>query len=541
MTLAAEQAERLDLEFYVTSARWAFDLPAYEAFHWLVFHHVLMEHEKRNLGAYFDEWAKEKATGAKGVLNKAARGLFKSTDSDGFLLFTIGHFPWLSHLIVQARDDDAQKTGGFIADTIESNAGWKQVFPSVVPDKERGWSQNGYHVKDTSVSYDEWVQRCMGDHKRDPSFMSVSVQAGAIGSHPTGILLMDDIHDSKNTLSLAEMDKAQKIVKADIIPTMNRPGRKPMMVVAYTPWKPDDTYALLERTGIFTQLVTPAFRELSEDEFDPANPKHAHFDGRAVDLTCPEVYPVAVLEQQMRLLGKREFARQLLCNLEVGKGESLTYYPYIPTGSEWELPVAGGADPTTTEPDRYEEGKKRSYFALAFVAKLPQGGAVVLDGILEQCSHTDALNYLLGAQSRFPHYMFTMVENAGVGAAFFQLARRDLRLRVVESDLKLLETDKGVKSKDDRILQMSKWMEDGTIKIAARDTPFLNALRYLFEHFWELRKNDPNKAWDAGDATYQALKAFPELLISQQIPTTLPERGQAKRMGLGSAWNSIGT
>lgn len=547
-----EQLRALGLEANGQIARENFDLGSYQAFHWCIFEHDLEPHELENLAAYFEEWHRPSVEGARGVLNKAGRGLFKSTDSGGFLLFAIGHYPHLSHMIIQARDDDAQKTGKLIADTIESNIGWRSCFPSIVPDPDRGWSQNGYNVKDMSVAYEDWVQKVMSDHKRDSTFMSVSVQAGAIGSHPTGVLLLDDIHDTKNTESLAEMAKVIKTVKADIIPTMTRPGRKPLMVMAYTPWKSDDAYAMLEASGIFRQLITPAFVEINDEDYVKGHPNYAVFPwekkvgdqtfrGDKVYLTCPKVYSAKALEQQMKILGKREFARQLLCRLDVGKGESLPYYSYVLTGNELEYPMTGGCDPAGVEADKIEEGNKRSFFALAYVARLPQGGALVLDGVLEQCSHNDGQNYILGAQNRFPQWTFTMIESAGIGAAFFQLCRRDQRLVVVESNLKGLDEGR-ITGKYDRILQMAKWFENGTIKIAARSTPFLDNLRYLFEHFYELNKNTPHPAWDAGDATYHALKGIPEILQMQALPMDLPKpgRGMTRQNSLGSVWNSLG-
>ena len=541
--LTPEQEHAFELAARGELAREAFDLEAYENFHWCIFQHDLEPHERKNLGEYFDEWNKPKAEGQRGVLNKASRGFFKSTDSAGFVLFVTGHFPYLSNLILQARNEDAEKTGRLFADTIESNAGWKACFPNIVPDPDRGWSLRGYHVKDTSVPYPEWVQKVQSDHKRDPSFMAVSVMAGAIGMHPTGCLLLDDVHDSKNTESLAEMSMVIKTVRADIIPTMNRPGVKPMMIVAYTPWKVDDTYAVLEQTGIFRQLVTPAYVEVSDAEYRENDPNYAIFDGQKIRLTCARVYGIKELEQQYRILGKREFSRQLLCRLDVGKGEVLPFYGYTTTGNEFNYPMTGGADPTGAEPDKLDEGKKRSYFALAFVAKLPQGGALVYDGVLEQCSHLEAENHIFAAQNRFPQWSYTMVEMVGPGLVFYQNARRNPNLKLIPSDVtEIDEKDRRVvRSKDDRILQMAKWFEVGIVRIANLDTPFLNMLRYLFEHFWELNKNTPHPAWDAGDATYHALKGIPEVLQMAALPDELPQPEAVRQSyGLGSAWGSLG-
>lgn len=526
--LTDEQVLAIEMLARGKLARERFDLESYSHFHFCIYKHEFDEHERVMLQAYFDEWNKE-GEAIRGVLNKAARGLRKSTDTIGFVLFVIGHYPYLSHLIIQARDDDAAKTGRFIADIIESNAGWKSCFPNIVPDKERGWSLNGYYLKDVSMDYGEWIQKTNNDHKRDPSFMTASVMAGSIGMHPTGCLVMDDIHDSKNTESLAEMSRTVKTVKADIMPTMTKQGKKPLFLVAYTPWKSDDTYGELERSGLFKELVTPAFVE-DENGFE--------FGNKRIRLTAPNIYSLEVLEQQKKLLGEREFTRQLLCKLDYGGSTSLPYYSYIPTGIEYTFPAYGGADPTGAEPDLETKGKKHSYFALAYVVKLPQGGALVLDGVLEQCSHVEAENYILNAQTLFPRWNFTMVENIGPGLVFYNNAKRNRNLRVLASDLVVLDEKdrKSVKSKNQRIQGMARWFESGVVKIAARETPFLNALRFLFDHFWELNEHQPHMAWDAGDAVWHALKAMPDIFVIQDY-SDIPVFGEKSKMGLGTVWS----
>jgi len=541
--LPQDQQDAITMAVFGETARLAFDLESYEAFHWCIYKHTLEPHERVNLQAYFDEWDKSADEGIRGVLNKAARGLFKSTDTAGFLMFVIGHFPHLSNLVIQARDKDAQKTHNFIAETIESNKGWKAAFPNVVPDKDRGWSLNGCHVKKTHdivqdgdkwkitpIPYDEWVRTVTNNHQRDPSFLCVSVVAGAIGMHPTGCLVMDDIHDSKNTESLAEMAATVSTVKSDIIPTMTSPGKKPLLLVAYTPWKEDDAYAVLENSGLFRQLVTPAY--IVDD--DGKN----EFDGQKVTLTCPKVYSEVVLEQQLKLLGFREFNRQLRCLLGQGTGVSLPYYSYVPSGDEWKWSVVAGADPNGPEKNMLEKTKELSHFAIAYIGRSPQGGAVVLDGYLEQSTYLDADSELLSAQNRYPNMQYTMVESVGTGLAYLAHARRTPDLKVVPSDVAGLK-EKIVKSKDHRIMEMGVWFENGTLKIADKDTPFLNALRYLFNHIFELNKNYAHPAWDAGDAVYAALKGMPDVLQIRRIASEIRQPGEKRKMSLSSAWSEL--
>jgi len=545
--LTDEQARDLFLVAWGEKARLAFDLDSYEAFHWCIYGHFLADYEKENLTAYFEEWNKDVELGIRGVMNKAARGLFKSTDTIGFLLFTIGHYPQLSHLVIQARDKDTQKTNNFIADVIESNKGWKACFPNVVPDIKRGWSQNGLHVQktyelelqgnvwvQTEIPYDDWIQTVTSDHKRDPTVLCVSVIAGSIGMHPTGCLIMDDIHDTKNTESLAEMASVIKTVKNDIIPTMTNPGRKPIFLVAYTPWKTDDTYALLEATGLFRQLETPAYTVDPESDIE--------FRGEKIRLTNPKVYNLTVLKQQYEILGHREFGRQILIDLIQGSTDPLPYYTWNLSGDEYNWPVFAGADPNGPERDVMTKTKDLSHFAIAYLAVNPMGGAVVLDGYLAKSTFLEADNELKAAQSKFKHYQICMVEAVGTGLAYWSHARRDLNLKIVGTDVATIDPKgrKVVRSKDHRILEIAVWFENGTILLSDRDSEFMRQLRYLFTHFYELDKRHANPAWDAGDAVYAAMKGIPHVLQIPKIEDEVRKPGYKPRMGLGSAWNSLG-
>jgi len=74
-------------------------------------------------------------------------------------------------------------------------------------------------------------------------------------------------------------------------------------------------------------------------------------------------------------------------------------------------------------------------------------------------------------------------------------------------------SDSVIKSKKDRWLNdAAKWFEDGTVKISNADTPFLNAVRRLFDKFFDL---DPKHdyAFDAGDAVYLSLKSMSDVVV----------------------------
>jgi len=180
---------------------------SFEGFRWFVWCT-----SKFWLPRHAEEWARRQIelflrpaeSGVRGLLNKAFRGSTKSFEQEHMAAYLLGKNPWGSGLIIQARESEAKRTSKFIADMISGNAGWKLCFPNMVPDEERGWSLDGYYVKDTSVEGGKWMELTSQDHGRDPSILAVPITGGAIGTHPTLFLSLDDIHDDQNSSSKIE-------------------------------------------------------------------------------------------------------------------------------------------------------------------------------------------------------------------------------------------------------------------------------------------------------------------------------------------------
>lgn len=507
-------------------------LQSFRDWYWCLYGFELPPHAVKWAEAMIAEFDKP-GEEIRGVLNKAFRGSAKSYVQIAFALWLHGHFPEGSGLIAQDSDDNAKPTARFMSDTISSSVAWKECFPHVVPDEDRGWSLAGYNIKDTRVPYGEWIDRTTKDHGRHPSFNAVSIVTGAIGSHPTLYLMLDDIHQQKNTASQAEKAAIRASLRADVLPTMSKPGRKPFFAVSYTPWSEDDAYAdPLERSGMFVQLFTPAF--VYDESGD------VEFEGQKIKLTWPEGCSLKVLEGWRKLLGKREFGRMYACNLDVGKGEALKYYVFGKEAINFGWPMIGGADPTNVDKPAHTDQRNRSSFALAYVAKLPQGGAVVADGVLTPCSQIEAENYILSAQSKFVGWQFCAVEGTGGGAGFIQTVRRNPKIKIVDSDLSgLLKKEGRIRSKRDRIFrEMAPWFENGVVRVSDDRTPFLDALRRGFDKFFEL--DDHDEAWDALDSVYHALKAMPDVLqinaFGDELPTVArKQRSSSPIAGIGAS------
>lgn len=496
-----------------------FTVDGYKAYYYCIFNRELPKHAEEWVVAFFEEWNSDKKP--RGLMVKGFRGSSKSTVTSSLGTFISSHFPSRSGMIVQKNDDDAKGMAAFIADIFEFNPGHKACFPNIVPDKERGWGvESGYHLNNIAVDHGKWVQMCMEDHGRDPSIIVASAKSGAVGKHPSGWLLLDDIHDYKNVSSKAEMAHVVNTVKSDILPTLIRSGQQPMVLWAYTPWDEEDAYAQMERSGMFRKVSTPAFR------VDPGGPDV--FDGKSGYYAWPEVMGEKELTNWRNTLGTREFERMLMCSLENARSGRIMFYQFDNNLISYDWPMVGGVDPTNVEKPVGLDGQ-RSHFALAYVARIPQGGAVIVDGVLTQCSQLEAENYILQAQTKFPYYRYTAVENVGGGAGFIQSIRRNSKLRIVASDLSPMDLDtKKVRDKKSRIeKEIGPWLENGTIRISDAQTPFLDALRRGLNQFYDLPKTD--YAFDAWDAVYHAVKMMPEVLTIAPIGDRLPGTRKVKK------------
>lgn len=456
-------------------------------------------------------WNEARSGAIAGVLQKAFRGAHKSTDLQVFMLQKIGIYPHLSHTVVAARDDDSKKIAKFVAETIEQNGGWKLAFPNVIPDLERGWNLEGYNVKCTKdkdgveIPYSQWVEKVSHDHGRDASFMAVSAISGSIGSHPSGMLVLDDIHDDKNTVSDVEMIRIKNAIKSDVFGTMNRKGAKPAFYSVYTPKKPDDLNGELEISGLFDQINLPAFR------YDPEGKDV--WEGKKVTLE----YGVRldVMQAFRKAQGSRIFRREFLLDMTPSEEDGLLYLPYPAreiNRATWIF--HGGCDPSDTDMNKATNMREQSHFALAYVAELPTGGAVVVDGVLEQCTQLIGEGHIKRAPSLFPRWKETIVEAVGYGRLWFNVSVRDPELakRIRKGDLKGMGfTDVHGFGKAERLeREMAPWFEQGVVKISDADTPFLNAFRKFFQEFKTIGPHDP--AWDAADSVYQALKGMIHVL-----------------------------
>jgi hypothetical protein len=487
-----------------------------------------------------------------GTVNLAFRGSRKTTYFGvKFMAYRVGKEPHKTNVAIGANDDSPEKVMNSVSVIIESHPEWKRCFPTVVPDKGRGWSVNGYYVVDTSIPYEEWVKKQASTV--DPTLVGGGYNSTRInGKHPTGILYIDDIHDVNNNSDLQRKDVVKKLTTV-ILKTVIRVNDKlsTWVLGIGVPWASDDGYQTMVNAG-YGLILTPAMRKVGKendpkpdiegaiyiDGFNPAtNVVYDDLQGWWV-LTWPEIFGVQTILQE-RSFGKSEFWQMIMVDIAMAATGKLKFYGYPAGEVDWTLPVIGGCDPTNDDAT-LTSTNDRSYFTLAYVARLPGHGAVVVDGVLEQCDQLAAENYILSAQGKFPNWQYTAVENVGGGKGFIQTLRRNSKIRVVPSGLKDI-TDAKIRSKKDRLSKNSSKFEDMSIRISDADTPFLNALRRAFNHFYDLSERD--YAFDAWDAVFHAMRQMPEAFRTpegeEQKRQRQKQRGENPLKGIG-AWVGYG-
>lgn len=383
-------------------------------------------------------------------------------------MFRIGHDPTKSNILIQVGDDTANTNTKAIADIIENNPGWKAVFPHIVPDKDLGWSANGYQVKDSSIEYGEWRKR--NADRKDPSLLGFGYRSGSlIGKRPTGVLIIDDINDINNTSSQKENEATISVLTSTIFP-----ARTPTSWTIFigTPWTPNDVLSYVKATGEFVASKTPILDD----------------NGQSV---WGERFTLEDIESQRRVSGSVEFARMYMLDLTAAAGthlkkEWLHKYPYDKIQSSW--PCYMGVDYASATAGQ----TNRDYFTIAIGRLLPGGGMVLVDGFRDRVSQGEAEQKLKALASVY-NPVLVGVENIGKGEEFYGLMLRT-------SSLPLIPCHTGKRSKADRFeKQMAPLFEFSRAWVSDATTPFLQS----FENEWLLFPNAEHD--DTLDAVYWML------------------------------------
>lgn len=484
-----------------------------------------------------------------GVLVEGHRGSGKSTFLITWIEYLTGKRPIGSSQIIRINGQQAAEADELIASTIEHNPAWKECFPSVVPDKDKGWSQAGRFIKDMEIcgidnqNYGMWQSMCAADHLAEPSFLCSGITSrDFIGKHPSNGQYFDDLHDEGNTRSAREMQEIVDIIEKNIVPTWTRPDARPVLGVACTLWSPRDGYHALLRTGMFKHVKTPIYVPADRPVLQVGNElveprwirKHKieEIDGQKV-IPLWEKYGGDVI-RQLKRQNPVYFGLMYLCDLQsvqgkVLKEEWLHEFPVEKLNPQY--PVYFGIDFASTE-DKLKD-KDRDYFALAVLQALPWGGSVIIDGFREHLGFFEAVERVKLFATRYPTLVTVGVEKWGSGEKFKEALLYNSTLPVVPFPFE----GSTVRSKGQRYqYELAPMFVDGRLWMPDVKKTF----HQQFKEEWI--------TWDGGktvtghddclDAVYVACGVAQGHMMPRPPEPTLDFT--KRPTGLRSAWSSLG-
>lgn len=425
-------AEIQNLEEKVNTAQFYNDAIGFACFYELCY--------GRDLPKHVFEWVqqiyKSKDEG-RGTVIEAFRGSTKTTSiTVAFTAFQIGHHPEDSFMFIQASDVSAAMNAQTVADLITLNPAWKIVFPHVTKDDDMPWGEKkGYTVKSSmikrpadnevgftyeAIDYSSW-HRHRSAITPNPTLLGLGYNSKTIiGKHPTGMLLIDDIHDEDNSGSDRRLQDVRTKVNGTIIPITTTPDSATRFrIVIGTPWRTNDVLADFKTRERYDNVFTPIM-----------------FGDRS---TWPEMFPIERIEEEIRpdTNSEIEFARMYLLDLTAAEGVHLKAHwlrEYeLEEHSDWRSwDVVMGIDYASTADEWETKGKERDYFALAVGRVIPGiGGGIVLEtGLRQRLSQGEAFAKVRSMAAMYPTLRGIGVEAVGKGEEFFHLLHRTSELTV---------------------------------------------------------------------------------------------------------------
>ena len=444
---------------------------------------------------------------------EAFRGSTKtSTLTEGFTSYQIGLYPERSNLFVQCDDKQAAKHSGNVADIITRNPAWQMFFPNVLPDPEKGWGAQGYWVIDSNRKSD-WARI----RHKDATLVGAGYTAAIVtGSHPTGVLAIDDINNDRNTESDAMNTEVNRILTETLYPMTEDTA---MHTFSQTPWTRMDALAKARATGVYKWARTPVMVVCSKDVPGAELVEIVDENGSALysawaTLTWPEKFNLKRVSQAYKKSGAKGFARMYMLDLKAAEGlnlkkEWLHDFPVDKIGSSW--PAYMGIDYASTS-DKLRD-KDRDYFALAVSRGMPGGGVVLQDGIRERLSRGEAEAKVRAYAHMYPTLVNIGVEVEGKGEEFYNQLASIGSLPVIPMRTK-------GKSKGFRFEQvMAQHFEFSRVWVSNGATPFLTAFRDEWVSWDGTQKTHD----DTLDAVYYSLAAAGLFLADAEPPTDVPK------------------
>ena len=183
-----------------------------------------------------------------GELERSSRSLIiappetlKSSTVRMLLEWEIGRRPDIATLLVMNTASQAQKQVMSIAETLEHNLRYREVFPSIEPHKARGWSHEVLFVKRDNEA------------KPDPTIYGTGIDGPYQGLH-VDRLVIDDPTDQQDVRSKAVMDAQRDRLDGVLIDRLENAGGKCFAIL--TRWGEADLVGQFRKMG-FSVLEQP--------------------------------------------------------------------------------------------------------------------------------------------------------------------------------------------------------------------------------------------------------------------------------------------
>ena len=218
---------------------------------------------------------------------------FKSSTTRPFIEWTIGQNPNVRNLLLMNTATQAEKQVMSIAETIEKNPRYRQVFPHIQPDPKRGWSHDTLFVKRPNSSLP------------DPTLYGTGIDGPYQGTHVENIFI-DDPTDPQDVQSASIMEAQRQRVRGVVLDRLVEGGK---------------LFVILTRWGM--QDLVPTFREMGFKVIE--NPVKGRYPWG--ELLCPEMWPQERLDRLLHDKGQSLYDLTYMCDPEAAAKERSFFDP----------------------------------------------------------------------------------------------------------------------------------------------------------------------------------------------------------------------
>ena len=417
LNLTPIQVERL--REYVRS-----DTPnGFEAFYALVYGRRLPRHARAWIDAIYTAHA-----AGQGIIIKAFRRSAKTTTiTNAFAAYRMCLEPDRLSLLVQVGDGIAADNSILVGEIVKRSPGKDAIFPYLAPDPSAGWGAGGYDIIRTDMPYSAFKAQKLRWGK-DPSLIGVGYQSGEIiGKHPSGVAIVDDINNERNTASHRRNAEVNKIVQDTIFPTFS--PNNPWEIFVGTPWVYNDVLSYVESTGEYVVINTPVMEYTTEGS--PGAVWYPELSTWVVP-AWPEIFPIDRIEAARKKAGVLGFARMYMLDLAAAQGKELKLewlheYPASEISAGW--PVVMGVDFASTA-DKLRL-KDRDFCAVSVGRLIPGGGIILVDGWRGHVSTGEAQLKVSALAQQYGRTLHMIgIETQGKGEEFFNAVKYSTSLPV---------------------------------------------------------------------------------------------------------------